>query len=266
MQEQTSAPTLGDERVEILSNECVAPQIHVIVLHAPKIASKVQPGQFVHLRIPGFAGHVLRRPFSVYRWGEDKISIMYQVVGKGSKALSLAKPGTHTMAIGPVGHGWNVPQATSRALLVCGGMGIAPQTMLAKQLVEAGVHVDVLVGATTAQRVVGTEVLWEAGAEVHVSTDDGTMGYHGFCTELIPKYAPQTDYVAVCGPEPMERSAIRALNTCTEEGLRPVCEVSLERRMACGIGVCLSCVVDTIDGRKRACVDGPVFNSTEVVW
>ena len=262
---------LVDERVEVLANECVAPSIHRIELRAPRIAAQVQPGQFVHLQVPGFEGHVLRRPFSVYTWDVSRgtISILYQVVGAGSGQLTRASEGDASMAIGPVGRGWQPPAGVKRALLVCGGMGVAPLTMLAGQLAARGVRVDCLLGATTAQRLVGVGGLEARGAAVHVCTDDGTAGHAGFCTELIPEFAPDAGYVAVCGPGPMEAAAVAAV-----ERARPgyaddpaFCfEVSLERRMACGIGACLSCVVDTVEGKKRACVDGPVFPAKDVMW
>ncbi|MGI6221538.1 MAG: dihydroorotate dehydrogenase electron transfer subunit [Coriobacteriales bacterium] len=255
-----------DEEVVIISNERVAPSLHVVEFSAPQIASCAEPGQFVHLQIPDFGGHVLRRPFSIYTWDAEKgtLSILYQTVGSGSERLAETAPGVRTKAIGPVGHGWNPPAGTRETVLVCGGVGVAPLTMLAKQLVEAGAHVTCLVGATAAERVVGVEKLRELGADVRVATDDGTVGHHGFCTDLLAECPSATDYVAICGPAPMEKVAVARVaelwgDACT-------CEVSVERRMACGIGACLSCVVETVDGRKRACVDGPVFGASEVVW
>ncbi|MGI6216085.1 MAG: dihydroorotate dehydrogenase electron transfer subunit [Coriobacteriales bacterium] len=255
---------LVDEEVTIVSNDKIAPSIYLMVLEAPQIAAGLLPGQFVHLRVPDFCGHVLRRPFSVCSWntGTGEIQIMYQVVGSGTEALSTVKPGTPTRAIGPVGRGWEVPDGTGRALLVCGGIGVAPLMMLASEMCAEGIAVDVLLGATTADRLLGEEALTSVGAEVHTCTDDGSAGYHGFCTDLMDDYTACADYVAICGPAPMERIAVgKALES---ENCR--CEVSLERRMACGIGACLSCVVDTVDGKKRACIDGPVFDARKVVW
>ncbi len=279
---------LVDEKVEILYNDRVAPSIYIMQLAAPGIASGIKPGQFVHLQIPNFEGHVLRRPFSVYSWDDDRqtISIMYQVVGEGSRALTRASKGTRTMAIGPIGNGWSVPEGARKAIMVCGGLGVAPQTMLAKQMVDEGMEVHCLLGATTESRIIGKMVLDDYGVDVRVSTDDGSYGYHGFCTDLIGEYMNRTGYISICGPEPMERAAVREISRLTggEFGAAPstdgaavassaagapaslTCQVSLERRMACGIGACLSCVVDTVDGKKRACVDGPVFDAQEVVW
>lgn len=254
-----------EETARVLDNRRLAAGIYVVELEAPAIASRACPGQFVHMRIPGMEGHILRRPFSLCGWGDGHARIMYQVVGYGTGRLSELVPGMETSLIGPIGRGWNPPEGTRHAVLVCGGMGTAPQTMLAKQLVEAGAGVDCLVGATSADRLAGTEALESHGASVHISTDDGSVGYHGFCTELIAEYAQDADYISVCGPEPMERAAARAIAGLGALDGR-ICEVSLERHMACGIGACLSCAVDTASGRRRACVDGPVFGLEEVVW
>ena len=255
-----------DEQVTIISNEPIAPSLHIVELAAPQIASCAEPGQFVHLRIPDFEGHVLRRPFSIYQWdgGNGMISIMYQTVGAGSDRLAEARPGATTMAIGPIGRGWQPPSGVERAVLVCGGVGVAPLTMLAGQLIAGGTAVTCLVGATTAERLVGDEVLGSLGADVRIATDDGTAGHHGFCIDLLAECPADVDYVAICGPGPMEKAAVARVAELW--GADCACEVSVERRMACGIGACLSCVVETVDGRKRACVDGPVFDAAEVVW
>ena len=260
---------LVDELVTLLSNEEVAPQLWLADFLAPRIASTVRPGQFVHVRIPDFDGHVLRRPFSVGAWsrGEGRISILYQTVGKGTRKLSEASADTVTNMIGPIGRGWNPPQGIKKALLVCGGVGVAPLMMLARELAATGTETICLLGATTADRLVGVNGLAAAGVDVRIATDDGTDGHHGFCTDLIEENAEGVDYIAVCGPGPMEVAAAREIEVLRGV-LSPdvVCEVSMERRMACGVGACLSCVVETVAGRKRACVDGPVFEMSEVIW
>lgn len=260
---------LVDETAQIISNKELAPNIYMLKLESKQIAHAVLPGQFVHIQLPNFDSHILRRPFSVCKWEGDFIWIMYQVVGVGSEYTTHLVPEQKLKAIGPVGRGWNPPANTMSALLVCGGMGVAPQTMLAKKLVQSGAKVDCLVGVTTKKRLVGTDTLGEFGANVHIATDDGTLGHHGFCTELIAEYCSDADYVSICGPEPMERASVQTLRTSMEHSAKnttQICEVSLERRMACGIGACLSCVVKTTQGLRRACVDGPVFLANEVVW
>lgn len=283
---------MTDERAIVLSNECVGPRLWLMTLKAPVIAENVKPGQFVHMRIPGMEAHVLRRPFSVYaRSVQDAtIDILYQAVGFGSAhmtTLSAARAGETECAdgeaasvcvMGPVGRGWQPAFDVRHALLVGGGVGAAPLFMLCEQLVGQGVVVDVVLGAQTKDALVCRarydKLLSSASHSSHkphslsCATDDGSFGHAGFCTSLVQEALERGgacgtayDYVAVCGPEPLMKIVAAA---AAEKNVP--CEVSLERRMACGIGACLSCVVDTASGKKRACVDGPVFNACEVVW
>jgi dihydroorotate dehydrogenase electron transfer subunit len=166
-------------------------------------------------------------------------------------------------AIGPLGTGWNVPERVEHALLVAGGLGAAPLGMLSEELAARGTAVTVALGAPTQERLVGREVFEASARRIEYATDDGSEGTQGFVTEVTGSLLAESgfDVVCVCGPEIMER-AVSA--QAAEAGV--ACRVSLERLMACGIGACLSCVVTTTEGRKRACVDGPVFDASELVW
>lgn len=264
--------TLVNEQADILENACVGPELHLMTLSSPLIASTVEPGQFVHMRIPGREAHILRRPFSVYARQEDMgtLEILYRTVGSGSVHMSTLEPGDEGVElIGPVGRPWQPPDNARRALLVGGGVGAAPLFMLAEKLVEAGIHTDVVLGAQTETELVCRQ-RYETllSAEPFCATDDGSFGRAGFCVSLVEESLSEAretdmpyDYLAACGPEPLMRIVT---GMAREHGVR--CEVSLERRMACGVGACLSCVVDTVDGKRRACVDGPVFDATKVVW
>ena len=251
------------ERVEVVRNERVAEGVGLLVLGAPRIAATVRPGQFIHLRVSVGADFLLRRPFSVHRVAGGSIEILYQVLGRGTRALSERVSGDVMDAIGPLGRGWRVPEGAAHALLVAGGLGAAPLGMLAECLAERGVAVSVAQGAPTAERLVAHELFEHVARRVEVATDDGSAGERGLVTaaslRLLGDDTP--DVVYSCGPEAMSRAvAAQALSAGVP------CQVSLERLMACGVGACLSCVVTTTDGRKRACVDGPVFDATEVCW
>lgn len=272
---------LINEQARIIENECVGPRLYLMVLQAPRIAESIEPGQFVHVKIPGMADHILRRPFSVYATNPatKTIDILYQTVGYGTDFMTTLTADEGALSevevLGPVGRCWMPPEHTQRALLVGGGVGAAPLYMLAEQLVETRVHTDVILGAQTEQALVCRgryEVLLSAGTTDQVaplcSTDDGSFGRAGFATSLVAEAleaagqaGKQYDYVAVCGPEPLMRAVA---DLCAGAGV--YCEVSMERRMACGIGACLSCVVETTEGKLRACVDGPIFEATKVVW
>ena len=260
---------LVNEQARIIGNVNVGPRLHIMTLEAPKIATAILPGQFVHMRLPDFGEHILRRPFSVYARDVDAgtLDILYQEVGSVTKLMPSYK-GDFVEVMGPIGNTWSTD--CTHALLVCGGVGAAPLFMLAETLKELEVRFDVVMGAQTKDALV-TRLRYQAlmGVEPSCSTDDGTYGRAGFCTSLVEERlskgcrsdgAPY-DYLAVCGPEPLMRIVA---NMGKEAGVRT--QVSMEKRMACGIGACLSCVVDTVGGKRRSCVDGPVFNAEEVMW
>lgn len=264
---------LVNERARILGNECVGPNLYLMQLSSPAIAAAIEPGQFVHMKVPGMEAHILRRPFSVYARDavEGTLDVLYQVVGFGSDHMMRLVPGECADAelIGPVGRTWQPAAGAKRALLVGGGVGAAPLFMLCESLVAAGVRTDVVLGAQTGAALTCRGRYEALLAEPpRCATDDGSFGREGFCTSLVAEALAEAaeagepyDYLAVCGPEPLMKIVA---GMAAEAGVP--CEVSMEKRMACGVGACLSCVVDTVDGKQRACVDGPVFDARKVVW
>jgi dihydroorotate dehydrogenase electron transfer subunit len=249
--------------VRVVRNERIAQAVGLLVLNAPRIAATVAPGQFIHLRISTGTDFLLRRPFSVHGVAGGTIEILYQVLGRGTRALSERATGDWMDAVGPLGQGWTVPEGTARALLVAGGLGAAPLGMLAEHLAASGVAVTVAQGAPTAERLVARDRFERVARRVDVATDDGSAGERGLITVVSARriVEERPDVVYVCGPEMMARTVAAQASAA---GV--ACQVSLERLMACGIGACLSCVVTTTSGRKRACVDGPVFDAEEVCW
>ena len=270
---------LINEQVSLLSNVNVGPKIWLMRLEAPALASVLLPGQFVHMKIPGMDDHILRRPFSIYAWNREEgwIDILYQVVGYGSNHMTTLDPSTLSAnapieLIGPIGKRWtstNPDLAIRKALLVGGGVGAPPLFMLASEMKAAGIEVDVVLGAATKDALVCKDRFEEMlGFEPACATDDGTYGRAGFCTSLVVEKLDAAtdagcpyDYVATCGPTPLMKIVADAAAAHDA-----YCEVSMEKRMACGVGACLSCVVDTDEGKQRACVDGPIFAATKVVW
>jgi len=267
---------LADVVGKVSGNVPLAPGVYLMRLAAEPIARAVAPGQFVHLAVPGMEGHLLRRPMSVYAADAQggEIELLYQCVGFGTRRMAGLAVGAEVGMIGPIGRGWEghgTGPGRGRALLVGGGIGAAPLFMLAAGLLAQGAFVDVVLGAQTKAALVCRErfagLLGRyAGQDVQAvscATDDGSFGHAGLCTDLVE--TALTDqaygYIAACGPEPMMRTVAGLAQAA---GVR--CEVSLERRMACGIGACLSCAVETSAGLKRACVDGPVFDAREVVF
>ncbi len=250
----------------VCSNVSLTETLWLLEVDVDDIGVRLKPGQFVHVLIPGMDSRMLRRPFSVYYTKNDarRLVILYQVVGAGTHHMTTLAPGIELSVMGPIGQGWTIPAECKRALLVCGGVGGAPLFMHAEELVKQGVFLKVILGAQTQQALVVEDRYCELlGDNVLVATDDGSKGHAGFCTDLLDDELQhaQYDYVACCGPEPMMK---RASQLAISHGIPTA--VSLEKRMACGIGACLSCIVETTSGRKRSCVDGPVFDAAEVIW
>ncbi|MBU4556383.1 MAG: dihydroorotate dehydrogenase electron transfer subunit [Actinobacteria bacterium] len=256
-----SRPAL--ERVRVVGNERIAPGVGILTLQAPRCASEVSPGQFVHLRVAEGRDFILRRPFSVHRAYDGMIEILYQVLGVGTRAISLLEREQTLDLVGPLGRGWSAPEGLAHALIVTGGLGAAPLGMLAEELAAAGVAVTVAMGAPTQERLVARGLYETVVRRVVLATDDGSAGERGFVTAPVKRLLAEStfDQMYVCGPEVMQR----LVADMAKEANVP-CQVSLERLMACGIGACLSCVVSTRDGLKRACVDGPVFDAEDVLW
>ena len=263
--------SLGNEKAPVLANSQVGPNLYLMEVRAPHVAAEARPGQFVHVQVPGMEAHILRRPLGVYSCDAARgtFDMLYQVVGFGTERMTELAPGEELEVIGPICRGWQVPEGARRALVVGGGVGAAPLYMLVDGLVRSGVDATVVLGSQTSAMLVFNDRFEQAlGRAPRCSTDDGSFGHAGFCTPLVEQALAEAaaegrpfDYLAVCGPEPLMR-AVAAL--AAEAGVP--CEVSLEKRMACGVGACLSCVVDTVGGKRRACVDGPVFPAEEVVW
>lgn len=253
----------------IVGNRSVATGIYKMTLEAPKTAQDAAPGQFVHVRVEKNPVQFLRMPFAVFsaRPGSGLVEIVYQVVGEGTEQLSELEAGDSLDLIGPIGNGWSAPAETKRALLVGGGVGTPALYLLAEELVGRGAVVDIAIGALSKDRFSCVRefenVCVPAGGKVSLTTDDGSLGTKGFVTEVSDKAIASGayDYVAVCGPTPMMRNVMKP---ALEAGI--CCQVSMEKLMACGVGACLSCVVETTHGRRRCCVDGPVFDASEVIW
>ena len=247
----------------VLHVTSVAPNVYVLAFHAPDLAAAVRPGQFVNILTGDSLQPLLRRPFSVYRTEGDAVEVIFQRVGKGTAALSLAQPGGFLDIIGPLGAGFHLDDPRYQtAILVGGGLGVAPLPIATAALQKAGKRVVTLLGARTAGQLVETHL-----ENVHVATDDGTRGLHGTVVDLAAQYLPvgahEDARLFGCGPTPMLRALAEFARTRALE-----CEVSLEGQMACGIGICQGCPVE-LTGQLRTyalmCKDGPVFNTRDIV-
>ena len=213
----------------------------------------VRPGQFVQLRLPGF---YLRRPISVCDWDADTLTLIYKVVGEGTKAMTALQPGAALDLLTGLGNGFDTACCGNKPLLVGGGVGLPPLYGLCKTLLREGKHPHIVMGFNTASEVFLEAEFRALNVPVTVTTADGTCGMKGFVTAALPGL--DFDSTFACGPEPM----LRALYNATD---KPG-QYSFEARMACGFGACMGCTCQTKYGAKRICKDGPVLQKEEIVW
>lgn len=249
---------------EIIQNVEIAPDIYKMELQAPEITQKANPGQFLHIRCSDTVSPLLRRPISIAHVDEKtgKMGIIYRVVGEGTQLLCQKSPGNRVDIIGPLGRGFPLPNKDKTPVIIGGGIGVAPLFYLAKKIPGP---VTALLGFTTKQEAFGIEFLNSLGIEVIIATDDGTLGYKGFPTELLEEclkqYQDKSSFIFyACGPKLM-LSEVKAI--AAREKIPAY--LSLEERMACGVGACIGCSVKSSqEGYKKVCKDGPVFEAGEI--
>ena len=239
--------------VQISANAQVAEKIFRMTLDAPELAETSHAGQFVQVKISD--AFTLRRPLGIASTANGQVKIFYRVVGRGTQVLSTRQAGEQLDVLGALGNGFT--PRDGKILLVGGGMGLAPLLCAAENF-----SADVLLGGRNSSEVeFWCEEFRPNVEEIFVTTDDGSVGVYGFVTDALPDVLAKKNYSAVltCGPEVMMRGVAKL---ALEKNLP--CEVSFEKRMACGLGACLSCSIDTVDGRKKVCKDGPVFDARKV--
>ena len=256
---------MQDVAAKLLSIRPLAQGYSVLTLEAPAIAAEACPGQFVHVRIPTLEASRLRRPFSIYDADPvtGRLFVLYKVVGLGTRHLAALPEGTTLQVLGPIGTPFPLtPEGTP--YLVGGGYGVAPLWFLATQLPRKGI---LFVGGRTAADILETERFREAGWEVRIATQDGSLGTQGLVTAPldVALNEGQKAELYACGPDGMLRAVgERAIRHGIKGWL------SLDKHMVCGVGACLACVqrVRTSEGERlaRVCVDGPIFEAREIVW
>lgn len=248
----------------------IAADTYRVALICPELASSIEPGQFFDLAVPGNPAELLRLPFSYVQSNPQQgvVEMIYQVVGSGTTRLSQLPAGTMTDLIGPVGHGFDIPahlsEGNGRIMLVGGGVGLAPLLGLAYNLAEMHITFDAVVATTTDGRLYGLDDLEAAQVgEVVITTDDGSAGIKGFASHGVEQLlrAKTYDLICCCGPHLMMRSVARLA-----EQYQIPCQISLETGMLCGIGCCMSCVIQTTEGPRGVCAAGPVFDAAKVVF
>ena len=235
----------------IVSNEPLTESVYRMTLSGD-VSHITAPGQFVNILLDG---KFLRRPSSVCNVDGDKLTIIYKVVGKGTEQLSLMQEGTLDVLTG-LGNGYDLSVSGDCPVLIGGGVGVPPMYMLARKLIEQGKKVQVILGFNTRNEIFYEEEFRALGAEVFVTTVDGSYGIKGFVTDAMKDMV--YTYFYTCGPEPMLKAIYKASVTSGQ--------MSFEKRMGCGFGACMGCSCKTLTGYKRICKEGPVMRKEEILW
>ncbi len=236
----------------IKDNSQIAKDIYKMVLDGDTSAI-TRPGQFINIALDGF---YLRRPISVCDFCEKTVTIIYKTVGKGTSYMSTLGKGETLDVLSGLGNGFDTSAAGEKPLLIGGGVGVPPMYRLAKDLLNEGKSVSVILGFNTAADVFYAEEFRSLGAEVYISTADGSVGTKGFVTDVMRDI--EYTYTYSCGPEPM----LKAVYGMSESSG----QYSFEERMGCGFGACMGCSCKTKYGNKRICKDGPVLVKEEIIW
>lgn len=237
----------------IVENTALTSSVYKMVLHGNGKAVTAS-GQFVNIKLDGL---FLRRPISVADCDDESITIIYKVVGVGTEQMSKMVQGQKLDVLVGLGNGYDISVSGDNVLLVGGGVGVPPLYNLAKKLIAQGKRVSVILGFNTKEEVFLENEFASLGADVIVTTADGSYGIKGFVTNAFDKVGEYT-YFYTCGPEPMLKAVYNATKTSGQ--------FSFEERMGCGFGACMGCSCKTKYGNKRICKDGPVLVKEEIIW
>ena len=239
-------------RFILTENTALTPLVYRMRLRGDTSAI-VRPGQFVQVQLPGF---YLRRPISVCDWDRESVTLVYKLVGEGTRAMAALTAGAELDLLTGLGNGFDLTACGERPLLIGGGVGLPPMIGLCRALMEAGKRPTVLAGFNTVSEVFLRDAVEALGAPFVLATMDGSAGVKGLVTDAMKGMA--FDNVCACGPLPMLKAVWEASDVPGQ--------FSFEERMGCGFGACMGCTVKTQNGYKRICKDGPVLTREEVLW
>lgn len=237
---------------KITKNVNLTDDVMLMVLEGDATAI-TKPGQFINIKLEG---KYLRRPISVCYATENEITIIYKVVGHGTKQMSEMNVGEELDVLTGLGNGYDISLSGEKPLLIGGGVGVPPLYMLAKKLIDLGKKVTVILGFNTKNEIFYENEFKNLGCDVFVTTVDGSYGTKGFVTNVMEEL--DYSYFYTCGPEPMLKAIYKASKTSGE--------LSFEERMGCGFGACMGCSCKTITGYKRICKEGPVMSKGDILW
>ena len=236
---------------QIIENTQIAPGVFLLDLAGDTSMVKA-PGQFCQIQIPGF---YLRRPISLCDWDENGMTLIYKAIGQGTDALSRMETGDMLDILNGLGNGYDVNICGKHPLVIGGGVGIPPLYSLTKALIARGTEPTVILGFNKAEKIFLLDSFEDLDVPVLLTTVDGSAGQKGFVTDALPQ---DYDSFFACGPLLMLKAVYKACGTTGQ--------LSLEERMGCGFGACMGCTIQTKDGPKRVCKEGPVFRKEELLW
>lgn len=236
---------------EIIENVQLTESVYKMTLSGD-VSDISAPGQFVNIKLDGL---YLRRPISVCDVGENTLTVIYKVVGKGTEQMSKMRSGKLDVLTG-LGNGYDLSVSGDKPVLLGGGVGVPPMYLLAKELIAQGKQVSVILGFNTKEEIFFEDAFKALRADVTVTTVDGSYGLKGFVTDVLKQV--EYTYFYTCGPEPMLKAVYAASTTSGQ--------MSFEKRMGCGFGACMGCSCKTITGYKRICKEGPVMRKEEILW
>lgn len=242
---------MKEQQFKLVSQRALTEQVYELKLQGD-LSEITRPGQFVNLKLDGL---FLRRPLSVCDLEGDCLTLIYKVVGTGTRALSRMEPGTCLSVLTGLGNGYDTRRSGAQPLLIGGGVGVPPLYLLAKRLRAEGKQVQVILGFNRSEECFYEDRFLALGCSVAVTTADGSRGVKGFVTDALPAHYT---HVYTCGPEPMLKAVFRKIVTGGS--------FSFEQRMGCGFGACMGCSCKTITGYKRICKEGPVLEKEEILW
>jgi len=237
---------------EIQSNEKLAKDVYRMVL-AGDTSDLKKPGQFVNIKLDGF---FLRRPISVCDYDENVLTLIYKVVGAGTEVMSKMCKGEKLDILTGLGNGFDTSKSGDNPVVIGGGVGVPPMFNLARKLIEEGKKVTAVLGFNKEEEIFYKDEFEKLGAEVYITTVDGSVGTKGFVTDAMKNI--DFSYTYCCGPEPMLKAVY---NASDKDG-----QFSFEERMGCGFGACMGCSCKTKYGNKRICKEGPVLCKEEIIW
>ncbi len=248
-------------KFRVSGNKKLCPRFNRLSLDAKSLLKKIKPGQFIHIRVKDGLEPFFRRPFSVYR-AKGSVDIFFEAIGPGTKILANTKTGEELDILGPLGNSFALPpKGIKTVVMVAGGIGVAPFLILSDNLKNKGYNLILLYGGRTKGHVFNMGDFKKNGCKVFVATDDGSVGVKGRVSQLFSKIPldPRTTFIYTCGPNPM-MAAVQ--DFARKNHLRG--QASCEEVMACALGACLGCSIETKSGYKTVCYDGPVFDLDEV--